>query len=416
MTNEELKAMLDEFKAGLPKGMSVEEVKAAIDGKFNELSNSIAGLSELKSTVETMKAGIVEFEAKVEKMGTKNEVSPVDAIVSEIQKLGVTNVKELEVYLKKNGKQEFTIKSIASIATTAITGDIARTNMDTNVAWSPTVADAFLPVLRNVAEDSARDYFGYIEGSYTGTAGYVGEGVGSGNSDSAVAEEKTGKYAKVQSVLTVNSEVYETLPDFANGLLNQMNISMRKFADDEAYTGDGLAPAGVQHIKGLKAYATEFDPTNFATSVEDANIADLIDAMATAISIENGGYSANAVFINPMDFFKMRKLKDNDGQPLMLTDAMGNSFIGNSGLRIFKTKKIVADTLLVADLNVAELRTKRAMTLKVGQILADDVLNDKQSAVLMARYQILVRDLDKVAILKCSEVANTISAINKAQG
>ena len=414
MTEQELKAVLDEFKAGLPKGMSVEEVKTAIDNKFNELSKTIEGLTELKSIVDTMKSGIVELEGKMTDK-TVEVKSPVDMIVSEIKKLGVNNIEELKSYVRKNGNQTLELKAISAIATSAITGDIGRTNMDTMVRWTPTVADAFLPVLRNVAEDSARDYFGYIEGSYTGTAGYVGEGVGTVNSDSAVAEEKTGKYAKIQSVLTVNSEVYETLPDFAAGLLNQMNISMRKFADDEAYTGDGLAPAGVQHIKGLKSYATEFDATDFSRSVEDANIADLIDAMATAISIENGGYSANAVFINPMDFFKLRKLKDGDGQPLMLTDAMGNSFIGNSGLRIFRTKKITADTLLVADLNVAELRTKRAMTLKVGQILADDVLNDKQSAVLMARYQILVRDLDKVAILKCSEVANTIAIINKSQ-
>jgi hypothetical protein len=127
--------------------------------------------------------------------------------------------------------------------------------------------------------------------------------------------------------------------------------------------------------------------------------------MATAISLNDGNYSANMVYIHPIELFKLRRSKDSDGQPLILRDAFGNETL--NGLVVKATKKVAQDVIYVLDMNVVELRTKRAMQLKMGQILADDVINDKQSAVLMARYQILVRNLDKVAILKCSTVGAT---------
>jgi len=56
------------------------------------------------------------------------------------------------------------------------------------------------------------------------------------------------------------------------------------------------------------------------------------------------------------------------------------------------------------------------MQLKIGQILADDVLNDKQSAVLMARYQLLVRSADTVAVIKISDIASAVGAISTTVG
>jgi hypothetical protein len=83
-------------------------------------------------------------------------------------------------------------------------------------------------------------------------------------------------------------------------------------------------------------------------------------------------------------------------------------------LRIIPTAKITANTLLVMDSRVAELRTKRSMTLKIGQILTDDVIKDKQSAIMMARYQLLVRNADKAGVVKVTDVAAALTAITKA--
>ena len=257
-----------------------------------------------------------------------------------------------------------------------------------------------------------------MEGTYTGAAAYVGEGSGNGNSDSASAAATFGDYAKVQAVLTVNTEVYEDLPDFADGLLEQMRIKCEKFVDDEAYVGDGLAPAGVKHIKGLKTYAVEAEfaagknMVAYAGSVKSANVADLAGAIKSYIDNLDGQYAADKVYMNPVDYFKMSKLKDTTNQPLFSTNMFGQPVLG--GMVVETSSKITANTMLILDSNVVEWRTKRSMQLKVGQILADDVLNDKQSAVLMARYQLLVRAADTKAVIKVSDIGAAVTAITAA--
>lgn len=373
------------------------EVKS-YDNEILTLKNAI-----LKMETENAKKALPQSEKK----------SIEQVIVDEIKALGVNNIEELKSYLKKNGNKELEIKAIAAIASTDNTDTIGRTNLDNMVRWTPTVANAFLQNFRTVAEASNKSKFGYVEGSYTGNAAYVGEGGSNANSDAASASATVADYAKVQSVLQVNTEVYEDIPDFAAGLVAQMQIAISKFVDDEALSGDGLAPAGVQHIKGLLAYATTFVPADFATTVFKPNVADLMAAVATKIAIAgNGAYTANVAFIHPMDLFKLKREKDNDGQPVVLNDAFGNPTIG--GIRIVPTVKVTANTLLVMDANVAEWRTKRAMTLKMGQILTDDVIKDKQSAVLMARYQLLIRNADTVGVMKVTDIDTALAAMSKA--
>lgn len=400
--------MIDALEA---KSLSIEQLeKKMLELEKVEQKSYDKEVLELKNAILTLETEI----AKKSAIRTNEVKSLEQVIVDEIKSLGVNNVAELKAYLKKNGTQELEIKAIAAIASTANTDTIGRTNLDNMVRWTPTVANAFLQNFRTIAESSNKSKFGYVEGSYTGAAAYVGEGTGNGNSDSASASATLADYAKVQSVLSVNTEVYEDIPDFAAGLVSQMQIAISKFVDDEALSGDGLAPAGVQHIKGLLAYATTFVPADFAETVYKPNIADLMAAIATKIAIAGvGAYNANVAFIHPMDLFKLKREKDNDGQPVVLNDSFGNPTIG--GIRVVPTVKVTANTLLVMDSNIAEWRTKRAMQLKMGQILANDAINDKQSAILMARYQLLIRTADTVAIMKVTDIATALQAIGKEQ-
>ncbi len=413
MSEQELQAMFQKALEGLPKGVTKEEMAAAIKEELKSFEPQVTKeqFAELKKALEIQGAEIAK-QSKV--IANPVEKTMVEAITDEIKALGVNNVAELKAYLEKNGTKTLEIKAISAVASTANTDTIGRTNLDNTVRWTPTVANAFLQNFRTVAEASNKSKFGYVEGSYTGAAAYVGEGIGNGNSDSASAAAVTGDYAKVQSVVSVNTEVYEDIPDFAQGLVNQQQISINKFVDDQALTGDGLAPAGVQHIKGLLAYATTFVPADFTETVYKPNAADVVSAVATKIAVAGvGAYTANVVFMHPMDLFKLKHEKDNDGQPVILQDTFGNPILG--GIRVVPTVKITADTMLVMDSNVAEWRTKRTMQLKMGQILADDAINDKQSAILMARYQLLVRNADTAGIMKVTSIAAAKQAMNTVQ-
>lgn len=415
MTPEEMKGIIAEELKNLPKGVTKEELTAAIDERLKSFEPQVTKeqFSELEKALKEQGAEIAKQSKTVE---TKTAKTLQDLIVDEIKSLGVNNVAELKAFLKKSGNQEFELKAITAIASTANTDTVGRTNLDTNVAWTPVRKPAFLQRFRTVAEMSDKSQFGYTEGSYTGAAGYVGEGVGNANSDSASAAATFGTYAKVQAVLSVNEEVYEDIPDFAAGLVTQMQLSAQKFVDDEAYTGDGLAPAGVQHIKGLLTYANTVSFAGnmlaYAASVKAANIKNLADAVKSYIDNLDGNYIADVCYMNPVDYYKMSQLKDTSNQPLFTYNAMGAPMLG--GLEVVTTAKVTANTMLIMDSQVAEWRTKRSMTLQLGKILANDVLNDKRSAVLSARYQLLIRTLDKVAVMKVTDIAAAITALTAA--
>ena len=65
------------------------------------------------------------------------------------------------------------------------------------------------------------------------------------------------------------------------------------------------------------------------------------------------------------------------------------------------------------DSRIAEWRTKRSMTLKMGQILANDAINDKQSAILMARYQLLIRTADTKGIMHVASISAALETMEK---
>lgn len=402
------------FNQNIDSLIALEGKMTALEGK----SDKSVEMQELKSQIDGLKSQLAEVKSTQVVVTETAPKNLVELITAEIKSLGVNNMTELKDFLAKNGKKEFEIKAISAIASTANTDTVGRTNLDTTVNWTPVRRPAFLGRFRTIAEQSDKSRFGYTEGTYTGAAAYVGEGTGNGNSDAASASAQFMTYAKVQAVLSVNTEVYEDIPDFAQGLVNQMQIAAMKFIDDEAYTGDGLAPADVQHIKGLSTYATAAvfgaggNMLPYAASVKAANLKDLADAIKSYIDNLDGNYVADLCYMNPVDYYKMSKLKDTSNQPLFTYNAMGAPMLG--GLEVVTTAKVTANTMLIMDSQVAEWRTKRTMNLKLGQILANDVLNDKQSAVLSARYQLLVRNLDKKAIMKVTDVAAAIIALNAA--
>jgi hypothetical protein len=396
--------MVDAIEA---KNQTIEQLETKMtELEKIEVKNYDTQVLELKNAILSLETEIAKKAARVPENKSAEQI-----IVDEIKSLGVNNMFELKDYLKKHGNQELEIKAITAIASTDNTDTIGRTNLDMTVRWAPVEASAFLQNFRTVAEASNKSKFGYVEGSYTGNAAYVGEGASNATSDSASAAATLADYAKIQSVLSVNTEVYEDIPDFASGLISQMRIAIDKFVDDEALTGDGLAPADVQHIKGLyTVYATAFVPADFASTVFMPNEANLISAVATKIAIAGKGrYAASVAFIHPMDLFKLLNKKDTTGQPVVLKDTFGNPTI--AGIRVVSTAKVTENTMLVMDSRIAEWRTKRSMTLKMGQILTDDVIKDKQSAVLMARYQLLIRTADRVGIMKVTDIGAALDAM-----
>lgn len=388
-------SVVDELEARNASIASLNSKVQVLEGK--EVKN-------YDSEVENLKTAIKALEAKKPESTEKKTVAAW--IESEIVS---RNIKSLED-LKKLGN--FEVESKADVVTlqSALTGDVSRTNMDATVRFSPVRKLAFLPRMKFVSEGTGKAIFGYTEGSYTSNAGYVGENAAPATNDTATATEKIRKYAKISAFQHVSTETFEDIPAFANALADKLLEGAMLFVDNESYSGNGVDITHPDHIYGILGSATALaSASTFADSVFKPNVADLANAAKTQIALTNGAFSADTIWMNPLDVFKLTSKKDTAGQPIINKDYFGNPTL--AGLTLVETTAVTADTMLIADSRVIEFRTKRSLTMKMGQVMTGDVENDRQSAILFARIQLLIRDLDKVAVVKVASIATALDDI-----
>ena len=413
MTQEEMKAILDEFKAGLPKGVTEAEVKTAIENKMAELTakfENMATSADFDSLKNALKALEMEIrtmnESKAEKVMTIE-----DALLKKWAEMGIKTVAELKAHPELS--QGIEIKAEVPTLTTGQTGTIGRTQMDSMPYFPPVRPLAFIPYMRKRTLPAGKDRVGWNPAAYTSYVGYLAENNANATNDAATATEKTRQMAKISAIKIITNEVEEDLPLFAAAMAEKMREEALVWVDGQVYSGDGNPDtnANPTHFYGLENHATTFDATDFAGTVEKANLADLIDAIKTKAKKLN--HMVNRVWINPTDAFKYRREKDTSGQYVIGTLITGESVI--AGLQVVETEAVTAGTMFVGNDAVMQLISKREMTFKVGEF-GDDAKYDRKSALLFARMQVLVEDEDRKAVYKVADIAADLSEINKPAG
>jgi len=184
------------------------------------------------------------------------------------------------------------------------------------------------------------------------------------------------------------------------------------FVDGELYDGDGDDSSNPNHIYGIQGHATAFSAATAGATdtVEKANIGDLVDAVVLqAEKAEQRGL--NRIWMNPSDFFKLRTVKDEDGNRIFVKDINGNYTI--AGLQVTRTSKVTAGTMLAADTSKIQLWWKRNPEVKFSQMNSTDFVDDKYTAVMFLRTQLVIEGTDTDAVIYVSDIDAAIEAINK---
>lgn len=112
------------------------------------------------------------------------------------------------------------------------------------------------------------------------------------------------------------------------------------------------------NVLGIANYATLYAPAlaanNYTATVKQANIVDLIDSMASRVSFNGGinGFTADVALVNQIDFFRMKKLKDVDGNYLnhCCNVVTGMSeYYTSYGVKVIPHLLVAANTAFVFD-------------------------------------------------------------------
>lgn len=402
MNELELKAAM--LEAETKRDTMKAELKTAIDAQKTELLAKIAEVEELRKTMQTQLDAISTEQAKAKKEvdTQKDDLSLFDAmkqlIASDEFKAAKAN--------KFAGNKVFSIKSLTS----DITGTVNRTVQKLAINFAPERALAFLPYLNvgYIGQDKSRVL--WVEGAYTSNVGYVAEGTGQSTADTGTATEKTRGMAKISAKLPLSAELLEDADYIASAFKMKMQDKAMLYTDAQAYAGDGSDSPNPTHIYGIQGHATAFSAATagVTNSVPYANIGDLIDA-CTLQAAKSEHRGLNVVWLNPSDFFALKKAKDQNGQYLFVKDVNGSYTI--NGIQVIVSNAVTINTMLVADTAKIQLWWKRNPEVKFSQMNGTDFVDDMYTAVLFLRAQIVVETQDKTALIYVSDITSELANI-----
>lgn len=392
-----------------------KEVKSILEGyagkeAVDELKSLVEKQDNSKQ-VEELKSQLNELDIELQK--AQKAFAPESKEAKTLEE-GLKNLMASEEFkaAKKSGFRDgntFEIKA----DTGDITGTVNMTRQNLAVKFDPERALAFLPYLNTGTLGQNQNEILWMEGTYTSNVGYVSEGTGQATGDAGTATEKTRKMSKISAKLLLTAEMLEDANYIASAFRMKMQEKYMLWLDGEVYDGDGSDGSNPQHIYGIQGHATAFDAatSGSAGTVADANIGDLVDSvLLQARQAEQNGI--NRIWMNPLDFFKLRTTKDKDGSRIFIKDVNGNYTI--AGLPITTTSKVAANTMLAADTSKVQLWWKRNPEVKFTQVVGTDMEDDVYRVIMFMRNQLVVEGPDKTALIYVSDIKAAIEAIASA--
>lgn len=417
------------------KGFTDEQansVESVLNGLSSDLQDEVknilkdyAGneaLTEIKSLLKVKEDGssevFTEMQGQLDQIATdiktgKLKVEKKDEKISFEQSVkNLLNSDEFKA-AKSSGfpvkKNVFEVK----VDTSIVTGDVNRTRQSNVYSFDPERELAFTPNMRTGFVDNDKNRVLWNEATYTSNVGYVSEGTGQTTADTGASVEKYREMAKYSAKLPITAEMLEDFSQLTSALRMKMQERAAQFGDGEAWDGDGAdGGALAKHIYGIVGQSTAFDAVTYGlnATVEKANIGDVIDAaIAQAEKEEHKGL--DIVWMNPTTFFKHRTTKDADGNRIFIKGV--NDSYSISGLRIVTSNRVGVNELMVAKSSKLQNWIKRAAEIKFSQMNGTDFVDDKYTAVLFVRSQVVVEGPDQKSLIYVADINAAISAINK---
>ena len=385
LTKEGMQTVLDSFKADMQKEYGNSITKESFDKSFENLSKDLTSRiekirkegSEGKS--KTLKELLVDKSAEIDKFlsgeaknvtirTTQKDVYSANFTGSDYQRLpGVAQLHRGQEYMRN-------LLTIVPLGSNTFDG----------VSW-------------------------WEQETITNNAGNVAEIRTVGSQSNLTWIQKTLQSARIFDYIKVGVDRIKDV-DFVMGEIQQLIYKNMKLKEnDQLLNGTGLS----NQVKGVLAYATAFD-TNIA-KIQDANIIDLLGKIKTQIDKDTlGGAMPNTWIANRIDVDSLRYKKDTENRYMFEAWALGNTNVNVGGMAGVENALVAENTLLAGDLSLATLFVWDDLVIEMGRT-EDDMLKGLVTITAYIRENVRVKDVDKKAIVKVSDLAQTLADITKPQ-
>lgn len=181
-------------------------------------------------------------------------------------------------------------------------------------------------------------------------------------------EEQEERVKKAAVHAKITTEFFADLPQLVSFIQNNLMKRLDIVIEDGLFNGDGLG----SNLLGGITVATAFTGGSLADEVDDANDADVVEAIR--LQAEEAFHMPNAVFVHPSVVSRIRLLKGSDGHyliPRFVSDDQMN--VG--GLRLIKTTAVAADEFLGGDLTILQVLIREEIGFEMGLVDDDFITN-----------------------------------------
>lgn len=390
LKNEELSKAIE----GKASKHEIEEMKNSIEAKQTDLNailikqgEAITSLSERKTANEDTGSAILK--------GLQNAKENIDRIKS-----------------AKRGSLSFEIKNADRYKAIVTSAEIADNTLGYRV---PNIGE--IPYRRRFLEDllgsgSVGDGTGNTiqytdQANVTRAAGNIAEGGAYPVTTDIDWIEKSLRLEKIGDSIKVSRESMDDFDFVESEIRNLLLSSVDQRVDQQLLLGTGTTP----QLKGIDISAGNFAAGSYATSIDDANLFDLIHVMKSQI-MEAGQnmFNANAILMNPVDVTKLLSTKDSQGNYVIPPFATNNGRLVN-GVEIVENTLVTAGQAYIMDSLKATVYNRKSLTFDISYDNEDDFNKDLVTIKASRRMALLIREVNNGAFIHVPDIAAAIAAI-----
>lgn len=380
---------------------AVEELKEELEVKGKEVEEARKDLDQLA----------LDFKALKEKAKTDVEKKLVDLVKEKAE--------ELKAF-KQSASKGGTPKSIDfGIVTKGTQGASDIGDRDYLSPFEPGIEKR--PVRRTTILDLFQvdsmnsEYLHYMEEDViTRDAGFVVACATSTHNTKKTWVKRTIELAKIRDIIDVCIDMLEDYGFIESEIRFLINESIQLKKENELLLGASANPTDMLSIDSI---SSEFNPANpladFSASFQDANLEQLADAMAGQITVfgQENKWMPNVFLMSFVDFVKYRNLKDANGNKLIHT--LSDNIPTIAGMRVVTNPLIPSNTCYSIDTTQGRIKQRKGFTLNMSKENKDNIEHELATFVAYERVQFHVRQINRDAFMKCSDITTALAAITK---
>ena len=176
--------------------------------------------------------------------------------------------------------------------------------------------------------------------------------------------------------------------------------------------------SGTSGVLSIDTISSEFNSSNvladYSNSFTGSTIAELTAAMKAQIytfGAENK-WDANVILMNHNDKVKFMHQKNADNDYLLPNFVMTNGGLLN-GMRVVTSPLVSANTLYVMDTTLGKILERENTSVESLYQNKDNAEHEVVTLKALKRMQFHVKNIDRNAFMKCSDIATALDAITK---